>query len=151
MKNSQVSSHQYDEDNNDDADERNIETTKAALASHSSNSNLSVHIVEEVNVADVQKTFDAKIQVPKKITTNDAAFTDDCEDDDDDDSQNISSDNDETLHSEILELCNQIEKENGNKSMSTTTNDNMYLNQRKENEKKKKKNFVNTVCMKSCI
>lgn len=112
------------------ADDRNIETT--AAASHRSNS--SVHIVEEVNVADVQKPFDAKIQVQEKIT-NDA-----------DDVSRCSSDNDETLHSEILELCNQIEKVNGSNS---STNDKI-LNQREE-KKKLSKNIMNKACIASRI
>lgn len=110
-------------------DDRNI-----AAASHSSNS--SVHIVEEVNVADVQKSFDAKIQVQENIT-NDADVVSQC-----------SSDNDETLHSEMLELCNQIEKVNGS---SSSTNDKI-LNQRDDEEKKKKKkqlskNIMNKACI----
>lgn len=112
------------------ADDRNIETT--AAASHRSNS--SVHIVEEVNVADVQKPFDAKFQVQEKIT-NDA-----------DDVSRCSSDNDETLHSEMLELCNQIEKVNGSNS---STNDKI-LNQREE-KKKLSKNIMNKACIASRI
>lgn len=73
-----------------------------------------------MNAADVRQTFDAEIQVPHKITPND-----DADDDDDEDSQ-CSSDNDETLHSEMLELCNQIENVNGSNSSSEEN-----LNQRK--------------------
>mgnify|MGYP003507470631 FL=1 len=87
-----------------------------------------------MNVADVQKSFDAKIQVQEKIT-NDADVVSRC-----------SSDNDETLHSEMLELCNQIEKVNGSNS---STNDKI-LNQRDEKKKKKKqlsKNIMNKACI----
>lgn len=108
------------------ADYKNIEM--AAATSQSSIS--SVHIVEEVNVADVQKIFDAKIQVQEKIT-NDA-----------DDVSRCSSDNDETLHSEMLQLCNQIEKVNGSNS---STNDKI-LNQREE-KKKLSKNIMNKACI----
>jgi hypothetical protein len=67
-----------------------------------------------VNAADVRQTFDAEIQVPQKITA------------DDDETSQCSSDNDETLHSELLELCNQIENVNGSNSSSEEN-----LNQRK--------------------
>ncbi len=69
----------------------------------------SVHIIEEVNAPDVQQTFDAKIQVPQEITANDKNV---------DVASSYSSDNDETLHSELLELCNQIENVNGSNSSS---------------------------------
>lgn len=78
----------------------------------------SVHIVEEVNAPDVRQTFDAEIQVSQQITPNDA--------DDNDETSQCSSDNDETLHSEMVELCNQIENVNGSKSSSEEN-----LNQRK--------------------
>jgi hypothetical protein len=69
----------------------------------------SLHYVEEVLAADVSKeNVNEEIQVPKKIAT-----TDNDDDDGDDVGSECSSDNDETLHSEILKLCNQIENVNG--------------------------------------
>lgn len=83
--------------------------------------------MDEVNVADVPNSFDAKLQVPQQITNAN---------DDADGVTSYSSDshNDETLHSEILELCNQIENVNASSS-------NRNSNQREE---KKMKNAMHS-------
>lgn len=96
--------------------EKNSKTTQALLSekdeteSHIS----SIHIVEDVNVTNFQQqAFETKIQDEEhqrnKITSNNIF-------NDDDVNSECSSDNDETLHSEILNLCNQIENANEQKT-----------------------------------
>ncbi|KAL7041888.1 hypothetical protein ACKWTF_000941 [Chironomus riparius] len=83
--------------------------------SEENSSNPSIHIVEVVNVADVRASDrSSKIQVTEQITPNDNV---------NDEKSGIiecSSDNDETLYSEILDFCNEIEFLNENDGSSVS-------------------------------
>lgn len=72
--------------------------------SEESSEALSVHIVEEVNVA--QQASDAEFQVQNPITVGAAS---ECSSDDDDE---------ESLQSEMFKLCGEIENANGTKLTS---------------------------------
>jgi hypothetical protein len=96
-----------------------------------------------VNVADVRKKLAAgKLQVPQKITAaNDA-----------DDVSWYSSDNDGTLHSEMLELCNQIENVNGTNSSSLpTSSSSPTASSSNRNSNQRAMQLLKNIMNKACI
>lgn len=108
----------------------------------------SVHMVEEVNVADIQqqhhhnrreKVEHKNFQAQRlKITPND------CDDDYDDDyiSGCSSDDNDGTLESEILELCNQIENVNDGGKTRRRRMSHDVTNKKTKLKRKEEKNYL---------
>ncbi|CRK93265.1 CLUMA_CG006808, isoform A [Clunio marinus] len=80
------------------------ESKPSSAESRQSSGTLSVHIVEEVNIVEPS---DVKIQVQNQRNVEEVASN-----------SNYSDNENETLHNELMELCNEIENANESKANS---------------------------------